>query len=100
MHVLAEFLDVDRLHRDFRRTAQQVVEADAEQSREALVDHFERGHAPAHDAHLVDEVVGASLAGRHGGLRAHGPRVDTVNEGVDLSLVEYFVVGHWFTATA
>ena len=33
--------------------AQQVEQADAQQAREALVDHLERRHAAAHDAHLV-----------------------------------------------
>ena len=56
VHVLAELLHLDRVHRHFGRAAQQVVEVEAEQAREALVDHLERGHAPAHDAHLVLEV--------------------------------------------
>src|SRR6185312_162521 len=42
VHVLAEFLDLDRAHRDLRRAAQQVVEAHAVQAGEALVDHLER----------------------------------------------------------
>ncbi len=67
VHVLAELLDLDRLHRDFRGPAQQVVQTDTEDAREALVDHLERRHAAAHDPHLVVEIVGASFAGR--GLR-------------------------------
>ena len=42
--------------------AQQVVEADAQLAREALVDHLERRHAAAHDAHLAAEVVVARFA--------------------------------------
>ena len=62
------FLTSTGLHGDFRRAAQQVVQADAEQAREALVDHLERRHAAAHDPHLVVEIVRPRLAGR--GLRA------------------------------
>src|SRR6185437_11860293 len=56
VHVLAEFLHAHRVHGDLRGAPQQVVEADTEEPGEALVDHLERGHAPAHDAHRVDEV--------------------------------------------
>jgi hypothetical protein len=64
VHILAELQHLHRRHRDFRRPAQQVEQADAEQAREPLVDHFERGHAPAHDTNLVREIVVARLAGR------------------------------------
>ncbi len=87
--VLAEFLDRYGGHGNFRRPAQQVVQADSEQAREALVDHLERGHAPAHDAHLVLEVVRADLAGRRTGVGIDRAAVDTVDEGVDLGLVKY-----------
>ena len=73
---------------DFRRAAQQVVEAHAEQAREALIDHLERGHAPAHDAHLVLEIVGAGFAAEAAGVGADRAAVDAVDQGVDLGLIE------------
>ncbi len=100
VHVFAELLDVHRMHCDFRRAAQQVVQADTEESGEAFVDHLERGHAPAHDTHCVDQVVRLGLALCDPVFRGDGPGVDAVDQGVDLGLVEYLVVAHPFTATA
>ena len=80
---------------DLDGAAQQVVEADAQQAREALVDHLERRHAAAHDAHLAAEVVltrFARSAARGSVLTA--PCVDAVDQRVDLVLVENFLVGH------
>ncbi len=94
LHVLAPLLHFDRVYRDFRRTAQQSVEVDAEQAREALVDHLERGHAPAHDPHLVHEVEAHHRAGRRRsfGLGLDRARIHAIDEGVDLVLVQYFLV--------
>src|SRR5262249_52904474 len=93
----AELLDAHRCDRDLRRAAQQVVQADPEQAREALVDHFERGHAPTHNAHLVLEVVLTHLARARRGLGVDGAAVDPVDEGVDLILVENFFGAHCIT---
>ena len=51
-----------RADRDLGAAAHEVEQADAQQAREALVDDLERGHAPAHDALLGGEVVGAHPA--------------------------------------
>ncbi len=75
VHVLAELEHLHRRDRDFRRPAQQVEQADTEQAREPLVDHLERGHAPAHDTHLVREIVVARLAGRDGRFSLDGAAV-------------------------
>src|SRR5205823_4672322 len=64
------------------------------QAREALVDHLERGHAPAHDPHLVLEVVAARLPGDRIGLGIDRTGIDTVDERVDLVLIEDFFGGH------
>ena len=56
-------------HRDLDRASQQVVEADAQLARETLVDHLERRHAAAHDAHFAAEVVVARFARRRRAAR-------------------------------
>ena len=86
VHVLAELLHLDRRDRDFRRAAQHVEQAGAKQTREALVDHLERRHAAAHDAHLVREIVVARLARRGGVFGLDGAAVDAVQQGVDFVL--------------
>jgi hypothetical protein len=89
--VLAELLDLQGLDRDLGRAAQEVVQADAEQSGEALIDHLERGHAPTDDAHLAAEVVITGFIGCWRRFRADRARVHSVDEGIDLRLVEYLV---------
>ena len=57
-----EFAVFQRAYRadcDLRAATDEVEEPDAQQARETLVDQFERGHAPAHDALLRGDVVGA-----------------------------------------
>ncbi len=46
-----------RRHRDFRGAPQKVEQTHPPQPGEALVDDFQRGHAPAHDAVLAGQVV-------------------------------------------
>src|SRR5262245_50504574 len=94
MGVFAEFLHGHLADRHFHRAAQQVVQRDAQLAREALVDHFERRHAAAHDAHLARKIVGAGFAGRRGRLGADGTGVDAVQQRVDFILVEYFLAAH------
>src|SRR6185437_15265373 len=94
VHVLAEFPDLDRADGDLRRAPQQVVEADAVETGETLVDHLERGHPPAHDPHLGVEIVGTGLTGLRRRLGADRTRIDAVYQGVDLGLVENLLLAH------
>jgi hypothetical protein len=88
VHVLGELAHLHAAHRDLGGAAQQIEQADAQVTRKAVVDHLQRGHAPAHDPVLAGEVV---LAGgrRHGpglGLGVHVTAVHPVQQGVDLFL--------------
>ncbi len=94
VHVFVELLHLDGVDRDLGSPAQQVVEVDAEQAREALVDHLERRHAAAHDAHLAQEIVRARLARGRVGLGAHRAAIHAVDQRVDLVLVEDLLFGH------
>jgi hypothetical protein len=58
--IAGEFAVLHHLHRadgNFRGTAHEVEEADAQQTREAVVDDFEAGHPAADDAFLRGDVV-------------------------------------------
>jgi hypothetical protein len=58
--IAGEFAVLHHLHRadgNFRGTAHEVEDADAQQTREAVVDDFEAGHPAADDAFLRGDVV-------------------------------------------
>ena len=94
MHVLAELHHLDAAHRDIGRAAQQVEHADAGITGETLVDHLQRGHAPAHDTVLTGQVV--ALDGPRLGIAfgIHQTVVDPVQERIDLVLREQVLNSH------
>src|SRR5690606_1582017 len=99
LHVLAELEHLDRRDRDFRPAAQHIEEARAKEAREALVDHLERGHAPAHDSNLIREIVGTHLARSRFRLGVDGSAIDAVQEGVDFVFAQYVVWTHSYRVT-
>src|SRR5690606_19250808 len=60
--VFAELHHLHAADRDVRRAPQQVEHADAGIAGETLVDHLQRGHAPAHDPVLTGQVVALDAA--------------------------------------
>ena len=67
--VADEFAEFDypyRADRDIGAAAHEIEQAKAQKPRETLIDDFKRRHAPAHDALLGRQVVGAEARGRLG----------------------------------
>ena len=87
VHVLRELDGLDLGHGDLGGAPQHVEQADAEVAREALVQHFQRRHAPTHDAVLVGQIVAARLGTWRRGGSVYRAAVDTVQQCVDFVLV-------------
>ena len=84
---------------DLWRAANHVENAKPQQPPQPIVDHLERWHAAAHDAHLRCQIKGARLPGlRLIGRRRHGTGIDALEQCVDFVLVEYFCAhAYWIT---
>jgi hypothetical protein len=96
VHVFGELAHLHAAHGDLGGAAQQVEQADAQVPRKTLVDHLQRGHAPAHDPVLAGEVVppGYAVVGLQLGLGVHIAAVHPVQQGIDLFLGKRSALGH------
>jgi hypothetical protein len=86
---LAVFLYPYRADRDLGAAVHVVEQADAQVAGKALIDQFERGHAPADDALLRSEIVGTrAIAASSTGFGFVGFAADALEQGVDFILGE------------
>src|SRR5580698_2553250 len=79
---------------DYRRTPQLIVETAAQQPAKAVIYHFERWHAAAHDAAVTREIVRAHLVGRGRGFGLHLTAVEAAHERIDFVLAENLHIRH------
>src|SRR5690606_538325 len=86
VNVFAELHYLDAPHRDVGGAAQQVEHADAGVAGEAFVDHFQRGHAPAHYPVLAGQVVASDAARFTVLLTVNDALVHPVQQGIDFIL--------------
>src|SRR5450631_2647936 len=99
LRVLTELQHLYRRDADFRRATDHIEQSDAELTGEAIVDHFERRHATAHQPHLRRDIERPYFAwnlrrwrGRHCAI------VNAPKQGIDFILIEDFRAHtHWIT---
>src|SRR5213075_872520 len=97
--VVGELAHLHRHHRDLERAADEVVEADAQGPRHALVDQVERRHAHARGQLIAQEIVRANFFGIDERVGVDVAGVDGVQQRVDFFLVEDFLCGHGYCIT-
>ena len=79
---------------DLGLPAQHGEQADAELARETVVDHLERRHAAAHDAHLIREIERPRLTRRRRCFSRNSAFIDAVEQRVDFVLIQYVLAAH------
>jgi hypothetical protein len=86
VNVLTELHDLDTAGGHVGIAAQQVEQADAGVAGKALIDHFQRGHAPTHDPILTGEIVIADPTLVYVIIGLDVPVIDTVQQRINLVL--------------
>src|SRR5690606_25422995 len=94
VYIFAELHHLHTADRYVRRAAQQVEHADAGIAGETLVDHFQRGHAPADDSVLTGQVVALDATRLNVLLVINDAFVHPVQQGIDFILGQQILNRH------